>query len=845
MRGKGTMVDFKKHIHKTGAQAGIEPLQLYETLDRASDKGPLRASQSAVLSEWHTTRRDRRDVIVKLHTGQGKTLIGLLILQSKLNEQKGPAVYLCPNNFLVAQTASQAQQFGLECVQADPDLPSEFLDGKAILVTSVQKLFNGLTKFGIGLQSTRVGALVMDDSHACIDAIRDACMIRLSRTDQPYQDILNLFGSALEKQGVGRYADIRNDRWDAILPVPYWEWIDKHAEIAGILSKHSSLKAIKFAWPLLKDSIQDCLCVISGTDLEIVPYLPPLHLFGSYAGASHRVFMSATVTNDSFLIKGLGLPEEVVKNPLIYTKETWAGEKMVLIPSLIHDSISREVIVESYAAPVPKRPYGVVVLAPSTNSCQDWGKHGAVIADTNTIGSEIDKLTQGNCESVLVIVNRYDGIDLPDNACRLLFLDSKPHSEGVADRYIESCRATSNAIATKTARRIEQGLGRSVRGEKDYCVFVLLGASLIKTLLTKEDRAFFSAQTRMQIEIGLEIAGFAKEEIASGAAPQKAFATLVNQCLKRDTGWKEFYTEKMNQVENTWEEPKMLHVFAGELAAESLYQAGNYDGAVARIQKLIDDHIKSDQHDRGWYLQEMARYTYLKSQNDSNELQIAAHTTNRYLLRPKHGMKVQLVELLAQKRVSNVITWIQHFASFGELQLALDEILGDLQFGIQADKFEQAVDRLASALGFKGQRPDKEWKEGPDNLWAVRDNEHLLIECKSEVDLKRSTIDKTESGQMNNAIAWFRKYYGASKLKSLMIIPTKAVAPAAGFNEPVEILRNSNLKKLSKNVENFFLEFKQYDLASLSEKKVSELLNMHHLSIDNILQEYSEVPKNL
>lgn len=152
------------------------------------------------------------EIIVKLHTGQGKTLIGLLILQSKLNERVGPAVYLCPNNFLVAQTAAQAKQFGLKCVLADPELPSEFLDGKAILVTSVQKLFNGLTKFGTGLQFTRIGALVMDDSHACIDAIREACMIRLTASDQPYQDLLSLLGGELEKQGTGTYADIRNGK---------------------------------------------------------------------------------------------------------------------------------------------------------------------------------------------------------------------------------------------------------------------------------------------------------------------------------------------------------------------------------------------------------------------------------------------------------------------------------------------------------------------------------------------------------------------------------------------------------------------------------------------------------
>ena len=599
------MVDFKKHLAKASAKAPIDPVELYETLDRASDKGPLREVQNAVLTEWHSSRRTNRDVIVKLHTGQGKTLIGLVILQSKLNEDVAPAVYLCPNNFLVAQTATQAKQFGLNFVLADPDLPAEFLDGKAILITSVQKLFNGFTKFGLGLQSQPVGALVMDDAHACIDAIKEQCMIRLKNDTQPYSDLLNLFGPALEKQGIGTFADIKNQSRDGLLPVPYWEWIDRRSEVATILSKYISRDEIKFTWPLLKDSLQDCLSVISGSALEIVPYLAPLHLFGSYEKAQHRVFMSATVTNDSFLIKGLGLAQEVVKNPLVYSKESWSGEKMVLIPSLVHDSLSREYLVQVLSKPSPKRPFGVVVLAPSSYGCQDWGQYGSTIADKTSIGPEVEKLIKGNRDNVVVLVNRYDGIDLPDDACRILVLDSKPHSDTLVDRYIENCRAASDAIVTKTARIIEQGLGRSVRGEKDYCVFILLGASLIKALRGKKDREFFSPQTRTQIEIGMEIAEYAKEDIASGTDPLKALFTLINQCLKRDADWKEYYVECMGKINGTFEEPKMLNIFAAELEAESSYQTGDPDKAVARLQKLLDKEIKTDKADRGWYLQEM------------------------------------------------------------------------------------------------------------------------------------------------------------------------------------------------------------------------------------------------
>ena len=144
------MVDFRKRLGVKTATAIIDPVALYETLDRASDKGELRKAQTSILQDWHKNRRDNKDLILKMHTGQGKTLVGLLILYSKLIELKEPVLYLCPTNQLVNQTCMQAKQFGINHCIAEDELPNEFLDGKSILITSVQKLFNGLTKFGIG-----------------------------------------------------------------------------------------------------------------------------------------------------------------------------------------------------------------------------------------------------------------------------------------------------------------------------------------------------------------------------------------------------------------------------------------------------------------------------------------------------------------------------------------------------------------------------------------------------------------------------------------------------------------------------------------------------------------------
>lgn len=839
------MVDFRKRLgDKRNSAKSVDPGAIYEGLDRASDKGPLRPAQKVILDQWHQERRNNKDVIIKMHTGQGKTLIGLLILQSKLNEDVGPALYLCPNNHLVEQTIAQAKQFGISCSTAPGDLPTEFLESKQILVTSAQKLFNGLTKFKLGPQSHEVGAIVMDDCHACIDAIRDNCVLNIPSTHRSYDALLTLFSSDLKEQGAGTFADIREGKYDALLAVPYWSWMDRHEDVASILAKDSNTDEIKYTWPLLKDSLRDCVCVISGRAVQISPQLAPLHLFGSYSGAGHRVFMSATVTNDAFLVKGLGLVADVITSPLVDKNEKWSGEKMILIPSLISSELNREAMVSEFAPHSDRRKYGRVILTPSFPIANEWGAAGALVADKNTIYGYIEALKSGYFDNTLAIANRYDGIDLPDRTCRILILDSKPYSETLMDRWIEGSRSGSELIAIKVARTIEQGLGRSVRGEKDYSVIILTGPDLIKTIRTKKSRGYFSPQTQTQIEIGLEIADLAREEIANGAAASAALAGLVRQCLGREDGWKEFYIERMSSMTSPPADTRALTLFAAERTAEVQFQQGQTEKAMATLQGLVDAHIR-DEFDKGWYLQEMARYAHLADKIESNNLQIAAHEKNRFLFKPRHGMKITNISAVGHKRIEAIIEWARDFDTPSELLLEIDDIFGRLRFGVAADSFEAALDELGQALGFETQRPDKEWKQGPDNLWALRDNQYLLIECKNQVDKNRKEINKDETGQMNNSCAWFKKNYGESPVKNMMVIWTRTVGQAAGFNEPVDILTNSSLSKLTKNVRGFFGELAKADLQNLSTTKLQANLKAYELLIEDLLDRYSETAKQM
>jgi hypothetical protein len=136
------------------------------------------------------------------------------------------------------------------------------------------------------------------------------------------------------------------------------------------------------------------------------------------------------------LVKGLQLAPETIIKPLIYSKERWSGEKMILLPSMIHEDLDREKIVQGFGGSRPKRPYGIVALTPGFNWTKDWKAYGAVVADKDTVSGTIEKLRTGKYEHVVVLANRYDGIDLPDDTCRILIFDSKPYSESLTEASI-------------------------------------------------------------------------------------------------------------------------------------------------------------------------------------------------------------------------------------------------------------------------------------------------------------------------------------------------------------------------------------------------------------------------
>ena len=843
------MIDFSKRIQSKTQPKKVNPVEIYDSLDRTASTGPLRPEQRRVLENWYNERRADKDLIVKLHTGAGKTLLGLLIAQSYINSNEGPAIYICPNIYLMQQACEEAQKFGIpfEIVAPGNEIPDKFSQGKTVLITYVQKVFNGLSIFGVGNDSTKVGCLILDDSHACIDSINNACTIKVEKTSPAFQTLVDIFEEELRQQGEGTYQDFNNGVSGTIIPIPFWSWSNHISRVTEVLACSLEDNNIKFAWQILKDQLINCNAYVSPSKIEICPFCLPIEKFGIFSRAKHRVLMSATTQEDTLFIKGLGLSIQAVQNPLIDKEYLWSGEKMILIP----DQICEECDTDEMITRLLEMPhdFGIVVLSPSFDKAKKYQLIGATLANepgdsSKSVYTKVDSFKKQPNNKILVLANRYDGIDLPDNACRMLIVDSVPYYDSLTDRYEMMCRPESEIVRVKTVQKIEQGLGRSVRGEKDYSVILIVGSDLIKYLRSLNNRALFSQQTQKQIEIGFEIVDMCKEETSSDVNGYALLYSTINQCLGRDEGWKEYYASKMNDIDVPMPEQHQLYdVLQKERAVYDAIRIKDYDRGCRLLQDIVNSC--DDLAEKGWYMQILAKFKYFVSKSESNQIQIAAFKNNNELLKPTTGITYKKIEYPTDDtRIQRMINAVKKYKTYENLNLFVSEQLGNFTFGVEAEKFEKVIHELGLLLGFVCQRPDKEIRMGPDNLWCLGQNQYIMFECKSQVADGRTAISKHEAGQMEEHCAWFEKEYDGMSAMNVMIIPTSMLAEDAFFSHSVMIMRKKGLAELKRGISAFFQEFKGYALDGLTTNTVNDWLTTHNMNSADWLLKYLDKPIN-
>src|SRR5258708_17114010 len=141
--------------------------------------------------------------------------------------------------------------------------------------------------------------------------------------------------------------------------------------------------------------------------------------------------------------------------------------------------------------------------------------------------------------------------------------------------------------------------------------------------------------------------------------------------------------------------PKALKIFAAEYVAEKTFQSGKPEKAMNSNQQMMDEK-EIGGAEKGWYLQEMARYAQAFNKEQSNELQIAAHRLNRYLLKPQKGMAFDPISAKGQKRIERIVAWIKDFLTVEDLMIEIEAITTNLRYGVASHHFKSSLHLLGT-----------------------------------------------------------------------------------------------------------------------------------------------------
>lgn len=110
-----------------------------------------------------------------------------------------------------------------------------------------------------------------------------------------------------------------------------------------------------------------------------------------------------------------------------------------------------------------------------------WRDNADLILTASNLYEGVDKLKSGHV-GLAVLVNKYDGIDLPGNACRVLIIDGFPDVRRMIDKVTQGILLGSKRNVNQIIQRVEQGMGRGIRSNDDYCVVFLVGRDLTSHL---------------------------------------------------------------------------------------------------------------------------------------------------------------------------------------------------------------------------------------------------------------------------------------------------------------------------------------------------------------------------
>jgi hypothetical protein len=736
----------KLPIKTTQRSATINPMDIFKSLTLRGTVQNVWGPQAEGLAAWHEKYRGERDVVIRMNTGGGKTLVGLLIAQSLVNETKGKVLYICPTNQLVEQVATKASECSIQVAQyrASQWIARSVYDASVgPCITNYAALFNGKSIF----RKHDVRAVVFDDAHVAGNFVRSQFTLRIGTDHPAFKDIANLFRPYFARNSrVQEFEDALSGNWLALLFVPTFEVHDKSDQLRQILLPHAATGELTFPWEYLKDKLGRCAILISGSGIEITPPVVPVHNLPSFHDSVRRVYLTATMPSQVEFIRTFGMAKAV---RIVPGGKSGEAQRQFLF---LNGSTDEDRKTQALAL-VDKLK--ACIIAPSEAAASEWCPPAKQF-DKSAGHAQIASFSHSTGTEKLVLAARYDGIDLPGDACRVLILAGLPYGTSLIDRFTDETLRIERLRSAHVATRVTQAIGRIFRSNTDHGAVLVTSVELERWLSDPQNQRYMPELLQRQIQLGLELRRMVDERHAT-------FEELLDAVLKGRADWDRLYSEKVEAFatqDKKSEEDWFVELATREREAFEKLWDGNHTSAATLYASIADEAAVHDKRLGAWYRHwqglaeklgkknDAAAYAYVRAANIRVELGRPLIKAGQII--PDEALKPGPQALRIEKLLAKKAAVIKR----------LKEVKATLQYGPNTNAFEQALCDMGKLLGLESSRPEKESGTGPDVLWrSPEDKAGAAFEAKTNKKPTSQYQKKEDIAQFHDHVQWLEKTY--------------------------------------------------------------------------------------
>ncbi|MFJ5391141.1 DEAD/DEAH box helicase [Pectobacterium sp. CHL-2024] len=773
------------------------PDRLFRDLSRRKHAS-LYDHQGQVLRTYVTKALKAADVALQLPTGSGKTLVGLLLAEWRRRKFQERVVYLCPTRQLVNQVAEEASaKYGLtvepftgKIKHYTPEAKAAYMDGERIAVTTYNSLFNTNPFFDTP------DIIIVDDAHAAENYIASQWTMRISRFEPNDKTLFNAISGVLKSiltnnnyaRMTGNWHSVEDANWVDKIPT------NKVAEIAdelyAVISENIDDTNHRFAWNMLANHINACQLYVSSSEVMLRPLIPPTWSHSPFANATQRIFMSATLGAGGDLERLTGR-HNIQRLPI---PDGWdrqgIGRRFFIFP----EKSLNEADTLALRHALMQKAGRSLVLTPNTDNADEITENienelKYPVFSADDLEDSKKDFTQTS-PAVAVVANRYDGIDFPDDDCRLLFVEGLPRATNLQERFLMNRMGASLLFNERVQTRVLQAIGRCTRGLNDYSAVVVTGEDLPGYLTDRKRRNFFHPELQAELQFGAE---------QSTQVTTQDFLENFDTFLEHEEEW-----EAANQgiletreAATQAEFPAMSElsdVVSDEIAWQKAMWNEDYVQAYESAREVLGG--LNDSGLRGYralwhYLAgsaaEMAVATGVAgydvhARSQFKKAKEAAAGIPWLISLARTGANIPTEEEQDQTNIMLQVEQLEvHLLKLGTLHNRAfsareREIREGLQNGVS---FERAQVLLGEHLGFSsGKREDD---ASPDPWWLVG-NIALVFEDHANAKGETSVIDATKARQAASHPDWLREHVPASAgatIQSVLVTPAQKAKQGA------------------------------------------------------------------